>query len=324
MATSTAFLFPGQGSQRAGMAGDLQRQRPDLFEAYLGRAEVVAGLPLRELCLEAPLEALTATEVAQPALFAMSLALHEVAVETGLRANAMAGHSLGEYSAAVAAGALSFEDGLALVCERGQLMAGVQAESAGAMGAVLGLTADAVEGLCTAVADYGWVAPANLNAPTQIVVSGKEPAVAELLRRAEAAGASKAVRLQVGAAFHSRFMEPVRDRLAASMQGVAWRDPDVPLVVNHAGTPATRAQEVHHALITQIASPVRWVQCVTALLDGGSASFLELGPGRVLTGLVRQSAPSAIGLAADSPKKVEQHASKLARTEPATAAAAAG
>jgi [acyl-carrier-protein] S-malonyltransferase len=246
--------------------------------------------------------------VAQPALFALGSALHELALEAGLRPGFVAGHSLGEYTAAVAAGALSPEDGLALVCERGRLMAEVQVQRPGAMGAVIGLPSEAVAELCARV---GEVEPANLNTPTQTVVSGEEAAVAELLARASEAGADRAVRLQVGAAFHSRAMRPVQAAMARRMEGLAWRDPEIALAANASGTLVSTAEEVHAALVAQIASPVRWVACVEALLAAGAGSFLELGPGRVLTGLLKAIAPGVSGAAADGPEKVARQGLKL-------------
>jgi [acyl-carrier-protein] S-malonyltransferase len=283
-----AFLYPGQGSQKVGMGAALGEAEPELFARYFGLAEDASGLPLREYSLEGPIETLTRTDVAQPALFALSLAVSEAARTRGLRPELVAGHSLGEYTAAVAAGAIPLEDGMRLVALRGRLMNEAQDERPGGMAAVLGLEADQVEELCAQASEAGVVVPANLNAPTQVVVSGEVAAVDRLVELAEAAGAGKVVRLQVGAAFHSALMEPVRDRMADAMDSVAWSEPDVPLVSNASGTIVRTAAEVREALVEQIASPVRWVDCVLALDGAGVETYLELGPGRVLTGLVRQ------------------------------------
>jgi len=288
------------------MGADLAEARPDVYARYAELAEAASGLPIRTLSLEGPLESLTETNAAQPALFALSLAVAELAREAGLRPDFVAGHSLGEYTAAVAAGALSLEDGMRLVSLRGRLMSEIQAERPGAMAAVVGLPAERLAELCEQASAEGTVAPANLNTPFQIVVSGEEPAVERLMALAGEAGAEKVVRLQVGAAFHSELMKPVQERLAAEMEEIAWCDPEVPLASNASGSLVHTGEEVRRALVAQIASPVRWVECVQALAAGGCETFLELGSGRVLTGLARQVlGPEADAGAADSPRKLQ-------------------
>jgi [acyl-carrier-protein] S-malonyltransferase len=302
---STAFVFPGQGSQKVGMGGDLRAARPELFDRYLGRASQASGLDIRKLALEGPIEELTRTDVAQPALFSLSLAVAEVAREAGVVPEVVAGHSLGEYTAAVASGALPLEDGMRLVSKRGQLMADIQNRIPGAMAAIIGLDRSAVERLCADAADAGDVTPANLNTPEQIVVSGEEAAVERIVELAPPAGAKRAVRLQVGAAFHSRMMEPVQQELAREMDSIAWSDPRVPMASNAHGNLVSTADDVRQALIDQIASPVLWVDCVRAMIAHGCSTFLELGPGRVLIGLVRKIDPNVEVFAADSPEKLE-------------------
>jgi [acyl-carrier-protein] S-malonyltransferase len=302
----TAFLFPGQGSQKVGMGSDLLEASPEVFDRYLKQADDASGLPIRQLCLEGPIEDLTATNAAQPALFATSLAVLEVARDQGLRPDFVAGHSLGEYTAAVASGALGVEDGMQLVSQRGRLMAGIQSERPGAMAAIIGLPRDKVEELCSEASAEGSVAPANLNTPEQIVCSGEEAAVEKLLELAEAAGADKAIRLKVGAAFHSELMEPVQRKMAEAMAGVSWSDPETPMVGNATAELKTTGDQVREALIAQIASPVLWVDCTRTLTENGCDTFLELGSGRVLSGLVRQIDPEVETFAADSPKKLEK------------------
>jgi [acyl-carrier-protein] S-malonyltransferase len=300
------FLFPGQGSQKVGMGADLLEARPDLFDRYFALADEVSGLPIRRYALEGPIESLTRTDVAQPALFSLSLALAEAAGELGISPDFAAGHSLGEYTAAAASGAVSLEDGMSLVALRGKLMNEAQTETPGTMAAVIGLESDRLAELCNQASEAGVVAPANLNTPSQIVVSGEVAGVERLMELAKEAGAEKVVPLQVGAAFHSELMRPTQARMAEAMEGVAWSDPSVPMASNASGGLVTTADEVRQALVAQIASPVRWVDCARALSDAGAERYLELGPGRVLGGLTRQTlGMETDATSADSPEKLE-------------------
>jgi [acyl-carrier-protein] S-malonyltransferase len=305
-----AFVFPGQGSQKVGMGADLLQAAPEVFDRYLDLADRTSGLEIRRLCLEGPIESLTATEVAQPALFATSLAVAELAHDRGLKADYATGHSLGEYTAAVFAGAVSLEDGMRLVARRGRLMADIQSERPGAMAAIMGLTPEQVEELCREASSAGTVGPANLNTPSQIVCSGEEPAVLALIELAEHAGAKRAVRLNVGAAFHSSLMEPVQRQMAEAMDEVEWSDPTPPLVANATGQVVATGSAVRGALIAQIASPVLWIDCIRTLRQEGCDVFLELGSGRTLSGLIRQIDRDAATFAADSPDQLERFAER--------------
>lgn len=307
-----AFVFPGQGSQKVGMGAELRAERPQLIERYMGLADDLAGLPISRLCAQGPIEELTRTEIAQPALFALGLAVAEAAAELGISPDYVAGHSVGEYTAAVIAGAIGPEDGMRVVCERGRLMAGIQSERPGAMAAVIGLTIKAVERLCEQAGQAGVVSVANLNSPIQVVVSGEEANVQRLIALAQAAGAKHVLRLQVGAAFHSELMVPVRERLRETIESVTFEDPRTPLVAICSAQVVRSADAVRDALLAQIISPVRWMETVQKLFRSGCSSFLELGPGRVLTGLLRQIEPDARGAAAESVKKLDEFAAARA------------
>lgn len=306
--TPIAFIYPGQGSQRVGMGAALRASDPELYDSWLEAAEAATGMPLRRYIADGPIDTLTRTDVAQPALLALSLALTEAARRVGLEPAFVAGHSLGECTAAVAAGALSSDDGLRFVAERGRLMAEVQAARPGGMGAILGLAPTHVRALCEA---SGGVEVANLNAPSQVVIAGEEADVERALVAARTAGAARAVRLQVGAAFHNSAMDPVRERISRTASLIEWHDPRVPLVANVSGAALRRAEELRSALISQITSEVRWIDCVRTIVEAGCRTFVELGPGRVLCGLVRQIERSAEVIAAESPEVLESLASRL-------------
>lgn len=294
------FLYPGQGSQRAGMAQKLAQRDPALFERYLGLSDQLAGEPVSQLCQEGSLQALSQTHIAQPALFAYSLALTERAGQLGLVPAFVAGHSLGEYTAAVAAGALSFAEGLALVCQRGNLMKQQQDEQPGAMAAVLGLSRTALDQLCDEISQQDLVVVTNWNAPEQLVVSGTESGVQRLGALVRTQGSGKVVQLPVKGAFHSPLMKPVQVALGQTMSKLHWRDASIPLVANVSGLELRRGSDIQQELLEQITSPVQWVRCVERLAASGCTTLIELGPGQVLTRLVRLIAPQITAVALDT------------------------
>jgi [acyl-carrier-protein] S-malonyltransferase len=293
--TSTAFVFPGQGSQRVGMGADFVRRRPDLVDTYYRAADDLLGFPLSRLCHEGPAEALRDTAVTQPAVFLTSIVVLDVLRAHDVEPDVVAGHSLGEYAAAVCAGVLSWQDALRLVRLRGRLMAGVNERVPGAMAAVVGLDLPTVRDLCArAAAETGQVVEvANDNEPAQTVVSGQAAAVQAVAEAARRAGARRVVPLGVGAPFHCSLMRDIEAEFAEALAAVHFRDPSVPLVSSVTATALTSAEEIVSALRRQLTAPVRWTGTVRTLAGRGVRRYVEVGPGRVLGGLCRRTEPTA-------------------------------
>jgi len=292
-----AWLFPGQGSQRVGMAQDLWGRFPQA-RARLEAANQLLGFELTAYLFgshtedaEAAAAALAQTDITQPALYVHSLAVVAVLEEAGCRPDAVAGHSLGEYSALAAAGVLSFEDGLRLVRLRGQLMAEAGRKRPGAMAAILGLDDEAVEMLCREVMEEGGglVQPANYNAPGQVVISGEVEAVARAAEKAQDRGARRVVRLPVSGAFHSPLMEEAIQQLAKAIAQVPLYPPKCPVYVNVTAAPTQDPDEIRTRLVEQMLAPVRFTQTLHRMQTDGITTFWEIGPGNVLTGLVRRT-----------------------------------
>jgi len=282
-----AFVFPGQGAQKVGMGRSLAEAFPICRDTF-AEADAALGEALSELCFEGPDERLMLTENTQPAILAMSTAVARLAVSRGLRPHFAAGHSLGEYSAHVAAGTLSFADALRTVKRRGRYMQEAVPVGEGAMAAILGLDGDRVAQACADVANGQVVSPANLNAPGQVVIAGHAAAVTRASARAKELGAKRAIGLAVSAPFHCALMKPAEDRLAPQLRALLASDPRIPVVANVDAEPKRDATSAIEALIRQVSSPVRWEDGVKRLIAEGVTTFVELGPGKVLSGLIRQ------------------------------------
>lgn len=278
-----AFCFPGQGSLEAGMGRDIAEAFPAAREVYrLGSA--ASGLDLERLCFETPLEDLVDTEVQQPVLVATSLAILAAIRERGIEPDVVVGHSVGEFAALAAAGALDTDDAIGLVRERGLAMAEAAKERPGTMAAILGLDDEEVEKLCRKIIGV-W--PANYNCPGQVVVSGEHDAVEECCAEAESLGARRAVRLKVSGAFHSPLVARAADRLRPALERAHFADPLAPFM----STVTARvepAQKLAALLLDQLTAPVRFTQAATELMRSGVTTFVEVGPGNVLSGLVRR------------------------------------
>lgn len=281
-----AFLFPGQGAQSVGMGRALAETFPEAREAF-ATADRVLGFALSELCWNGPPDELKKSVNTQPALLAHSVAAWRLVQAQGLTPEFVAGHSLGEYSACVVAGALSYEDALVLTRRRGQLMYEAGLARPGAMAALLGLSREDAEAACADAASAGIVRAANLNAPGQVVISGEPAAVDLACVNAKARGAKRAIRLEVSGAFHSPLMEPAARGLAEALAGVTIRDARCPVVSNAWARPVSRADEIRRALEEQLLASVRWEESMRWLLAAGVQGFVELGTGKVLRGLLR-------------------------------------
>lgn len=306
MKARIAFVFPGQGSQDVGMGRDWAESFEAARRAF-EEADEVLGLPLSELCWSGPEETLRLTANTQPAILATSVAIHRVVSARSSMPVVLAGHSLGEYSALVAAGSLSFADALTLVRKRGELMQQAVPVGEGAMAAIMGLDAEQVAEVVVEAAGDKVCAVANYNAPIQTVIAGHSGAVERALALARERGARRALMLPVSAPFHSPLMRPARDGLTPLLAAVRFGDPQVPVVSNVDARPVTAGEAARDALIRQVDAPVRWVESVRWMAEKESVEeFLEIGPGNVLTGLIRRIVPGVTASSVSEPQALEK------------------
>ncbi len=302
-----AFLFPGQGSQAVGMGADLAERYPQAREVFQ-RADRALGEPLSQLCFAGPEEALRLTANTQPAILTVSLAVHAVLAAAGARCDAVAGHSLGEYSAVGAACGLGVEDLVRTVRRRGELMQAAVPLGQGAMAAVLGPPREMVEAACAEASTGGEVAvAANFNAPEQTVIAGHAAAVARAGELLKARGAKRVVPLPVSAPFHSPLMVPAREGLAPVLAALPFGALAVPLYNNVDARPVETPEEVRDGLVRQVDAPVRWVELIERMAADGFDTFVEIGPGTVLSGLVKRIAREATTVAVGTVAQVEAY-----------------
>ncbi|MBQ1712098.1 MAG: ACP S-malonyltransferase [Firmicutes bacterium] len=284
-----AYVFPGQGSQFPGMAKDLYENQPKAKE-MLEKANEILGFRITDIMFEGTADDLKATKVTQPAIFLHSTVL--AACYDGFKPDMTAGHSLGEFSALVAAGAISFEDGLRLVSIRANAMQKCCEANPGGMAAIIGMTNEAVEEVCKSV--DGLVIPANYNSDGQVVISGEKAAVEAACEKAKEAGAKRALPLPVSGAFHSPLMEPARKELAEAIEKTKFSTPLCPVYQNVTAKAETDPETIKANLLAQLTSPVRWTQSVKSMVADGADYFMEIGPGNVLQGLIKRTAGTEV------------------------------
>ncbi len=304
MTQKIGLVFPGQGSQSVGMGKALYDAYPSLKAVY-DEASSVLGYDVAELCFTGPAERLNLTEFTQPALLVSSIAAWKLFEPVGIKPIAAAGHSLGEYSALVAVGGVTFPDAVGLVQKRGRYMSEAVAPGTGLVAALLGLTAEVVKEVCHAASSVGVVAAANFNSPGQVVIAGEKAAVERAIALAKEQGCKKAIPLPVSVPVHTPLMQQAADRLAKDLGAVRWSDLRAPLVNNAEAKAISRAGEIQASLIRQLPSSVLWQDTVQAMGNMGVTTFVEVGPGTVLTGLIKRILPGVTLLNVNDPKSLD-------------------
>ncbi|HSN05337.1 MAG TPA: ACP S-malonyltransferase [Nitrospira sp.] len=313
MNSGIGLVFPGQGSQSVGMGKALCEAHPILREVY-AEASSVLGYDSAALCFEGPAERLNLTENTQPALLVSSIAALKTLDSAGLNPIAVAGHSLGEYSALVAARGLSFQDAVRLVQKRGRYMSEAVAPGTGQVAALLGLTPDVVREVCREASSVGVVAAANFNSPGQVVIAGEKAAVERAIELAKGKGCKKAIPLPVSVPVHTPLMQTAADRLAKDLAAVQWSDLKMPLINNADAKAISRAADIPPSLVRQLPSSVLWEDSVHAMAKMGVTTFVEVGPGTVLTGLIKRIVPEAKLLNVNDPKSLDATLQALSAT----------
>lgn len=304
MHAGIGLVFPGQGSQSVGMGKALCEAYPHLRQVY-DEASTVLGYDVAALCFEGPAEKLNLTEHTQPALLVSSIAALRALEPAGIKPVAVAGHSLGEYSALVAAGGMSYRDAVGIVKKRGQYMSEAVPAGTGLVAALLGLAADVVRAVCREAASAGVVQAANFNSPGQVVIAGEKAAVERAIDIAKTKGCKKAVPLPVSVPVHTPLMQQAADRLAKDLAAVAWSDLHMPLINNAEAKEIVNAADIQASLVRQLPSSVLWEDSVKTMAAMGVKIFIEVGPGTVLTGLIKRIVPEAATMNVNDPKSLD-------------------
>lgn len=304
ISSNIGLVFPGQGSQSVGMGRALVEAYPEVRRLY-EEASSVLGYDIAALCFEGPVEQLNLTEYTQPALLVSSIAAFQVFKPLGITPAAVAGHSLGEYSALVAAGGMTYREAVTVVQKRGRYMAEAVPPGTGLVAALLGLTADVVRDVCRGASSVGVVASANFNSPGQIVIAGEKAAVERAIELAKAKGCKKAIPLPVSVPVHTPLMRKAADRLAGDLAAIGWSDLKMPLINNAEAKALTKASDIQASLVGQLASSVLWEDSVRTMAAMGVTAFVEVGPGTVLSGLIKRILPDVMTLNVNDPKSLE-------------------